>query len=248
MILYFSGTGNSEYVARKTSQEINDCVLSLSASLMADTMMRIPENQVVVFVTPTYAWRIPRVVENWIRKNDSLKGQKVYFLMTCGGDIGNADKYLKLLCQEKELEYMGVQQVVMPENYIAMFPVPGKEEAEKIVKQAEPWIQQAAECIQKGEKIPERPKKISDKVKSGIVNQAFYPLIVKADKFYAKDVCIGCEKCEKVCPLHNITFKGGKPVWGKNCTHCMACISSCPVKAIEYGSKSVGKERYRCPY
>ena len=248
MILYFSGTGNSEYVARKISAEINDCVLSLSASLTAKTMMRIPKNQVIIFVTPTYAWRIPRVVENWIRKNDSIQGQKVYFLMTCGSEIGNADQYLRALCDEKKLEYMGVQQIRMPENYIAMFETPGKEEAEKIVREAEPSIMQAAECIMELKKIQDHPKKLSDKVKSGMVNNLFYPMFVKADPFYAKDNCIGCEKCQKVCPLQNITFKGGKPVWGKNCTHCMACISSCPVKAIEYGSKSVGKERYRCPF
>ena len=35
-----------------------------------------------------------------------------------------------------------------------------------------------------------------------------------------------------------------KPVWDKNCTHCMACICYCPVEAIEYGKKSVGKPRY----
>lgn len=28
------------------------------------------------------------------------------------------------------------------------------------------------------------------------------------------------------------------------CMHCMACICSCPVDAIEYGKKSVGQPRY----
>ena len=42
----------------------------------------------------------------------------------------------------------------------------------------------------------------------------------------------------------NITLKNKKPVWGKHCTHCMACICYCPAEAIEYGRKSVGKPRY----
>jgi len=41
-----------------------------------------------------------------------------------------------------------------------------------------------------------------------------------------------------------VDLKDGKPVWGKQCTHCMACICYCPAKAIEYGKKSVGKPRY----
>lgn len=38
--------------------------------------------------------------------------------------------------------------------------------------------------------------------------------------------------------------KEGGPVWGKRCTHCMACICGCPAEAIEYGKRTVGKRRY----
>ena len=44
--------------------------------------------------------------------------------------------------------------------------------------------------------------------------------------------------------MNNVTLKDGKPSWGKNCTHCMACICYCPKEAIEYGKKSVGQPRY----
>ena len=83
-----------------------------------------------------------------------------------------------------------------------------------------------------------------DKLMSDIVNPVFYKFFVKADAFTANDKCIGCGKCAKMCPLNNIELKNSKPVWGKNCTHCMACICLCPTEAIEYGKKSVGKPRY----
>lgn len=73
---------------------------------------------------------------------------------------------------------------------------------------------------------------------------AFYRFFVKADAFRATDACIGCGKCVELCPLNNIRLENGKPVWGKNCTHCMACICHCPKEAIEYGKKSKGKPRY----
>lgn len=44
--------------------------------------------------------------------------------------------------------------------------------------------------------------------------------------------------------MNNIHLENGKPLWGKNCTHCMACICYCPKEAIEYGKKSRGKPRY----
>ena len=48
----------------------------------------------------------------------------------------------------------------------------------------------------------------------------------------------------ELCPLNNIHLENGKPVWGKNCTHCMVCICYCPKEAIEYGKKSRNKPRY----
>lgn len=247
MILYFSGTGNSEYVARRISIEINDSLLSITASLKSEKMLRIPKSQPVILVSPTYGWRLPRVVEKWIRKNNSIKGQKIYFILTCGGDIGNADKYLRKLCKDKDLEYMGVQEVIMPENYIAMFDVPSKELAEEIIDNAEPSIIDAAEHISEGTAFNKKNITLTDKIKSGIVNDIFYAAVVKSKKFKATDKCIGCGKCERICPLHNIELKNGKPVWGRECTHCMACISYCPVEAIHYGDKTVEKRRYVCP-
>ena len=51
-------------------------------------------------------------------------------------------------------------------------------------------------------------------------------------------------KCVQVCPLNNVQLKNGKPAWGSNCTHCMACICYCPAEAIEYDKKSEEKPRY----
>ncbi|MBB2183251.1 4Fe-4S binding protein [Lachnospiraceae bacterium MD1] len=55
---------------------------------------------------------------------------------------------------------------------------------------------------------------------------------------------MGCRICEKACPLNNISMVNKKPIWGENCTHCMACISKCPKKAIEFGNTTQGKTRY----
>ena len=40
------------------------------------------------------------------------------------------------------------------------------------------------------------------------------------------------------------SLQNGKPLWGQDCTHCMACICYCPAEAIEYGKMSLGKPRY----
>jgi len=198
----------------------------------------------LIVVTPTYAWRIPRVVRDWLLKTELQGAKRAWFVMTCGGEIGNADKYNRKLCMEKELTCMGTAQIVMPENYIAMFSAPQADAARKIVAKAEPDIDQAIAAIQSSQPFAPTRSNPYDRFMSGPVNPIFYKFCVKADAFTASDACIGCGQCAKRCPMNNVTIKGGKPVWGKNCTHCMACICYCPVSAIEYGKKSVGLPRY----
>ena len=46
--------------------------------------------------------------------------------MTCGSEIGNSEKGLRALCPQMGLDYRGVLELVMPENYIALFSAPDR--------------------------------------------------------------------------------------------------------------------------
>ncbi len=244
MILFFTGTGNSRYIARRIAVSLGDDLLNMNERIKAWDTSEISADGRLVFVVPTYGWRIPRIVEKWIDETPFSGSFKVWFVMDCGGEIGDADKYIRQLCSRKSFDYMGVKQIVMPENYVAMFGVPNDEQAARIIEKAQPDIADASETIKAEKKFAQPRRNAYDKLMSDIVNPVFYKLFVKADAFTANDKCIGCGKCAKMCPLNNIELKNSKPVWGKNCTHCMACICLCPTEAIEYGKKSVGKPRY----
>ena len=244
MILYFSGTGNSKYVAKRIADSLGDALVNLNDRIKASDTSPVETGERVIIVTPTYAWRIPRVVRDWLRKTELRGAKQVWFVMTCGSEIGNADKYNRELCTEKRLSCMGTAQIVMPENYIAMFSAPQADEAREIVAKTEPNIDCVIASIQSNQPFAPTRNNLYDRFMSGPVNLIFYKFCVKADAFTVSDTCIGCGQCAKRCPMNNVTLKDGKPVWGKNCTHCMACICYCPVSAIEYGKKSVGQPRY----
>lgn len=247
MILYFTGTGNSGYAARYAAEITGDEVVDLFDKIRNKDYASMHSDKPWVVAAPIYCWQLPHVVRDWMMKTEFTGSKEIYFLMTCGSSVGNAEKYLKQLCDAKGFGFKGCAQIVMPENYIAMFEAPDKEKAERIINAAERSIKKAAECIKSGKSIPGEKPDAKGKLMSGIVNKIYYPLIVKDKKFYAKDSCSGCGLCAAKCPLGNIEISGGKPKWNGDCTHCMACIAYCPEEAIEYGKASEGKVRYICP-
>ena len=245
MIFFFSGTGNSKYAARRIADALGDALLSLNDRIRAGDTAPVDTGERLVIVTPTYAWRIPRIVRDWLLRTELRGAKQVWFVMTCGSELGNADRYNRALCRAKGLGCMGTAQLVMPENYIAMFGVPQAEEARKIVARAEPDLDRAIAAIRAGLPFAPTRSNLYDRFMSGPVNPIFYSLCVKANAFTVSDACTGCGQCARRCPTGSIALRGGKPVWGKACTHCMACICYCPAEAIEYGKKSRGKPRYR---
>ena len=244
MIFYFSGTGNSKYVAKRIADALGDTLLSMNDRIRTGDVSPIEAGERIVIVTPTYAWRVPRVVRDWLLKRTLTGVKQAWFVMTCGSEIGNADKYNRAICRAKGIDSMGTAQIVMPENYIAMFAVPQVEEARQIVTRAEPDIASAIAAIRAGRPFAPTRNNLYDRFMSGPVNPVFYACFVKADAFTVSGACLGCGQCARRCPTNNITLQDGRPAWGKDCTHCMACICYCPAEAIEYGKKSLGKPRY----
>lgn len=244
MIIYFTGTGNSRHLAKKVGEAINEIPVNSFEYIKECKKGSFDSDTPYVFVCPTYAWQIPHIFEKLIRESVFHGSDKAYFIMDCGGEIGNARKQLQALCSDKGFEFMGVYEVVMPENYTALYSAPDEKTAEKLIIKADKAALDAAEYIKAEKPFPDNKVGIADRLKSGIVNTVFYKFIVSADKFYATDKCIACGKCVRSCVLNNIELKNGKPVWGKSCTHCMACINFCPTNAIEYGKHSIGLRRY----
>lgn len=248
MIVYFTGTGNSRYAAEAIAYHTGDEIFNAAEAMCKSEKAELSSDKPWVFVSPTHCWRIPRVFQEWISEGKFEGSRDAYFVMTCGADIGNAEKYIKKFCIEKGFTFRGVQEVVMPENYLAMFPVPDDAESAVIREKANPVLEKAAVQIKAGSDIKSKPAGIIAGLKSGPTNPAFYALCVKSKAFKVSDACISCGKCAGGCPVHGIDIVDGKPVWNGNCVHCMACICGCPSSAIEYGRVSVGKPRYLCPH
>lgn len=242
MVLYFSGTGNSRYVAKRIAEISGDDLISIGQKIKSGDYNTVRSEKPFVFVGPVYAGRLPRIMEEYIRKVNFSGTSKTYFVGTCAAMPWITVQYVEKLCGEKGFSLLGFNSVVMPQGYVAGGGTQPKEVNDKILKEAEPKITAIAETIRDKQMLSkEQPGKA---VMSKLLNPIMYSMMISAKGFSVTDKCTGCGKCEERCPLNNVKIVSSKPVWGKDCTHCMACIAGCPTEAIEYGKKTVGKPRY----
>ena len=100
MILYFTGTGNSRYIAEKIAKETEDRIININDKIKQKDNSFIKTDGRLIFVVPTYAWRIPVIVKEWILRTEFSDANQVWFVMNCGSEIGNAAKYNKELCEQ----------------------------------------------------------------------------------------------------------------------------------------------------
>lgn len=244
MVLYFTGTGNSRYVAEGIANVTNDNLVSINNLMKKEEENNFYSEKPFVFVAPIYAWRIPQIVNNFI-KNSSFSGSnEAYFIVTCGGTPANAVKYIRNTLKNKNLKLLGFDAVDMPENYVAMFEVPDKEIANSQVKESRTQIIEIANKIKTNGKFFDRNSNIVGIFLSALINPLFYYFFVSSKGFKVNHNCNACGTCVNSCPTNNIKLVENKPHWDADCTHCMACISMCPKISIDYNSKTQGKERY----
>ena len=247
MIVWFSGTGNSRWCARRLAERLGDGMTDATPFLRDGAAADLQSEKPWVFVCPTYAWQPPRVFMEFLDASVFSGSRDAYFVMTCGGELGTVEPTLEAFCRRKQLRFRGVLQVIMPDNYLVMFRAPEPDAAKRIVEKAGPVLEQGAEAVAALRDFPPRKTGALDRFKSGPVNRGFYRFFIKSKGFRTTDACVGCGKCAKLCPLQNITMEGGRPVWGTRCTQCMACLCLCPQEAVEYGKATVGKRRYQGP-
>ena len=119
MILYFTGTGNSKFAADVLAEELNEQTISLNEVMKKGESVTVESDRPIVIVSPVYAWRLPRVVEDQIRKIKFSGDRDIYFVVTMGNDPGGCEKYCRKLCEKRWFEFKGFCGIRMevPEAY-----------------------------------------------------------------------------------------------------------------------------------
>jgi ferredoxin/flavodoxin len=252
MIFYFSGTGNSLYVAKSIAKQNNENLISVAATMMESTEhcdFTLKDNEAIGFVYPVYAWAPPKQVIDFINKIKLINynNNYIFTVVTCGANIGNTVKVINNALKKKSLHLNSGFSVVMPNNYIISGNIDSKEVENKKLLEAEQVISTINNTIEhRVDNIYQVKKGLLPTVMTTIINPLFNKYALNTKKFHVNEKCNGCGLCEKVCNCSTIKVQE-KPVWSNNCTQCLACMHLCPTNAIQYGKGTEKKGRYKHP-
>jgi ferredoxin len=246
-IYYYSGTGNSLWVAGKLSQLFGNADvihLNKAANTNGDEKAAITG---IVF--PVYIWGVPAPVLSFIDLFPQLlKSPYTFAVAVNAGQVSNTLVQLKKAMQLKGLFLNSGFDIKMPSNYIP-WGGPGPDEKQQMLfKDALTKISLIADIIQKNETLDVEKGPLWQRILFSAIYHLSFPQVPSMDKkFHADEKCTACGICVKVCPAGNIHLDNKKPVWHHHCHQCFACLQWCPERAIEYGKNTRKYERYHQP-
>lgn len=233
-ILYFSGTGNSLYIAKKIQEEVGGDIRYIPKYNGTGS-----EFDKIIIVTPVYSFGMPKHVYHLIPKLDKVK--ELIIVQNFGGMACGADYLMYEYCSRIGVNLQSIYLLQMPENFTTTFTVPTPY-IKSVLKNAEKRINKITQDI-KNEKYVLPNKKIT---KEGMFLKNFNNWYKIGQGFSISENCIKCGKCVSICPVENISFKDDKIVFSDKCIACLGCYHRCPQKAILYKNHKK-KDRYINP-
>ena len=240
MIYYFSGTGNSKWIAQEVAKGTDDVAVNIVDLLKAgEKQIAAKKGENIGIVFPVYSWQAPEIVAKFVKTIKYDGSNFVYAISTCGEEIGLTMKKLA-----KNIKIDSGYSIIMPSNYILGFDVDSEEVQKMKIDNARSILPEIIENISKKEKIFDLHTGKMCGLKSNVVWYFFNKFGRGTKAFEVEDSCVSCGLCEEICPTGCIKLIEGKPVWGNDCLACLACINYCPEKAIQYGNGTKEKGRY----
>ncbi|MFC1550966.1 EFR1 family ferrodoxin [Candidatus Latescibacterota bacterium] len=244
-IYYFSGTGNSLYVARKLSERIEGSELISLPNIM-NRKAEI-SGEVIGIVCPIYMYNMPLMVADFIRK--IISADYIFIVYAGAGSLGGGIEETKKIFESKTLTMSSLFNVPMPSNYTP-YGIPSENKQKKLFANVDNKVEEIVNVVKKrgGFIDSSNTSFFQTHIHPGILYRMGYNRINGMDRSFTTDEkCNGCSICKKVCPANNILMEDNKPTWQHQCQQCYACLQWCPVESVQAGRKTVGIKRYHNP-
>ncbi len=231
-ILYFTGTGNSLYIAKTIASNNKGDILSIP-QLIRNNEYQIKDD-VIGLVFPTYHDNFPEIVENYLSQAN-LEANYFFVIISYGGSFGNVMKRTCHLLKTRGINVDYTNNILMVTNYVRTFD---------IITQRK--IKKESEILNK---LVDIQYDINERVvNNNLIFKSEYKTKEKEKTMLLLDEnkCVGCNVCTLICPISNIEIKNDKVVFKNKCDNCLACLHACPHNSIHVVNQK-GEEHYTNP-
>ncbi len=247
-IFYFSGTGNSENVARWMASTATDLGLESEICNIAETDRKsknpVPADSMIILVSPVHGFNYPPVMLNFIARFSKGNNQVVLMDTRAGMLIGNynlpgisgaAFLLSAIILKLKGYCIAGMKSVDLPSNWVSLHPGLNTRTVKVLHEKQKAKVIEFANQIFHGKKrYISFYEILVDAIVSPIaIAYYFAGRFVFAKTFYASGDCNNCDACIQNCPVKAIIKVDHRPFWTFRCESCMRCMSNCPKKSIQ---------------
>ena len=226
----FSGTGNTARVCSMLKEHLTAYGHDASLYSLEDAE-KSADVDCLIIGYPVHAFNAPAPVISFMKKLPRAEGKPIYMIQTSGEALHmNAAASLRPMQIARRKGYcaLGAFSYVMPYNIIFRH---SEKMAARMLETVKRRAPHDAAAIARLERIPVDAN-LLDRAVSLILRIEHPAMPIIGRHFRTTDSCIGCGKCAKLCPQHNISMENGRPVFGHSCSGCMGCAFTCPEDAI----------------
>lgn len=248
MILYFSGTGNSLYIAKKMAEKLDDKIVAIADLVCQNEYhLILDKDETIGFVYPVIACAPPDIVTDFIKKVhfNGYTDNYIYSVFNCAGTPEYTSRIIKKTAEKVGLSISGFYDVLMPGNYITQKKHLPPEKVQEYLAHCDEKIEEIVRDVQQ-QTCNYKKEKHSFLLSYGLHKLA---VLEKTEQFIFGEACVGCGKCADICPMKAIVMTQGKPIREeRNCAFCLACVNICPTRALQIGRKTAGNPQYINPH
>lgn len=236
IILYFTGTGNSLYVARQLAD--NDAEVLSIPQMMKENRIEFEADEIGV-IYPIYGHMPPYMVRQFLQKA-KLKATYTFAVLTFGARKCNAVEILNEVTAKAGYRFDYINTLMMVDNWLPNFDMNEQKKIDKHIPENLTVITKDIAAHKHWHQpftAEERMHHEGFMALSGIDPETGF--LKKSEKCFTVTAdCISCGICMQVCPRGNywLTPDGAKTEG--DCEFCFACIHNCPQRAIQFAKNS----------
>ncbi len=250
-LFYFSGTGNTRYVAELFQKELEKGANSVELLPMEDytksgTSPDLSPYNLIGIGFPVHAFDAPSLVYNFLKLLPT--GKQQYFLFKTAGSkfmYGGSTRKLRMELADKGWKLKHESFYEMPANMASKVD---EAKNEVRIRRACDQVALAVQQILAGERVV-LPDTDLQRTFS-IINRLESRGCRKGSRFWTvKNTCIHCGLCVRECPTANISESEGSLEFGDKCIFCLRCWWNCPTRALAhpYAKHVMLKRPYKLP-